>query len=145
MILRFRQRNGASGFMLLEALIAILIFSIGILALVGMQATATRESGDAKYRSEAALLANELIGNMWTSDRTTATLQANFNTGGAQYLAWLNNSVTAALPGVAANPPNVVIDATGIATIQIFWVVPGEQNRFGGPLKHKYTIVAQIQ
>ena len=41
MSLRSRQ----SGVMLLEALIAILIFSLGILGLVGMQASAVRASG----------------------------------------------------------------------------------------------------
>ena len=56
--------------MLLEAFIAILIFSMGILAIVGMQASAVKTSADAKYRSEASLLANELIGQMWVSNRT---------------------------------------------------------------------------
>jgi type IV pilus assembly protein PilV len=44
--------------MLLEALIAILIFSFGILGLVGLQANAINLSTDAKYRADAALLAN---------------------------------------------------------------------------------------
>jgi type IV pilus assembly protein PilV len=53
------------GVMLLEALIAILIFSIGILALVGLQATSISMSSDAKYRSTASMLANQMIGRMW--------------------------------------------------------------------------------
>ena len=44
--------------MLIEALIGILIFSIGILALIGMQAAAIRNTADARYRSEASFLAN---------------------------------------------------------------------------------------
>ena len=64
-----------AGSMLLEAFIAILIFSMGILAIVGMQASAVKSSADAKYRSEASLLANELIGQMWVSDRTRAASQ----------------------------------------------------------------------
>ena len=46
------RRQG--GFMLIEALIAILIFSIGILGIVGLQAAAVNQSTDARYRSEAA-------------------------------------------------------------------------------------------
>ena len=53
-------RHAQSGVMLLEALIAILIFSLGILALIGLQATAISQSTDARYRSEAALLANDI-------------------------------------------------------------------------------------
>jgi len=46
------------GVMLLEALVGILIFSIGILAMLGMQAVGMRNTIDSKYRSEAAYLAN---------------------------------------------------------------------------------------
>ena len=67
-----------SGMMLIEALVAILIFSIGILALVGLQATAVKQSTDARFRSDAAALTNDIIAEMWVSDRTTATLNANF-------------------------------------------------------------------
>lgn len=56
---RFARQQ--SGVILLEALLAILIFSLGILALVGLQAAAVKQSADAKYRTEAALLANEVI------------------------------------------------------------------------------------
>ena len=76
--------NGQSGVILIEALVAILIFSVGILALVGLQATAIKQSTDARYRTEAAALANELIAEMWVSDRTTATLITNFATGASQ-------------------------------------------------------------
>lgn len=66
--------------MLLEALIAILIFSIGILAIVALQAVSIKLAGDAKYRSDAALLAEEMLAQMWVSDRTPATLSALFAT-----------------------------------------------------------------
>jgi len=44
------RQKGAT---LLEALMGILIFSVGILALVGMQALAIKQMTDAKYRSDA--------------------------------------------------------------------------------------------
>ena len=47
------------GFSLIEGLVAILIFSFGILALVSMQATSIQQSSGAKYRSEASLLAKD--------------------------------------------------------------------------------------
>ena len=53
-----RKRQG--GVMLLEVLIGILIFSIGILAMLGMQTIGMRNTVEAKYRSEAAYLANQI-------------------------------------------------------------------------------------
>lgn len=67
--------------MLLESLIGILIFSIGILAIVALQAVSMKLAGDAKYRSDASLLAQELIGQMWVSDRVPADMSALFATG----------------------------------------------------------------
>jgi type IV pilus assembly protein PilV len=142
--------RGQAGSMLLEAFIAILIFSMGVLAIVGMQASAVKTSADAKYRSEASLLANELIGQMWVSDRTTATLQANFQSGGGTpnaYTAWYAgfndaNPGPSILPGSSANPPTVTIQPTGVVTVQVFWLAPNEP---ASATAHSYTVVAQIQ
>lgn len=132
--------------MLLEALIAILIFSMGILAMIGLQAAAVKLSGDAKYRSDANLLANQLIGQMWVSDHTPAILQAAFQGGpqtptvtdGASYTAWVNN-VAAALPGVsgvAANQPVVTVttvnpiapatSTSSVVSVVLLWKSPTE-------------------
>ena len=46
-----RLARTQAGVMLIEALIGILIFSIGILALIGMQGAAIRNTTDARYRS----------------------------------------------------------------------------------------------
>lgn len=130
--------------MLLEALIAILIFSMGILAIVGLQAASIKNANDAMYRTNASLLANELIGHMWVSNRTVATMQANFSSpGGAAYTDWLAN-VQAALPGVTAstNLPTVNIAANGTVTIGIFWKLPSEPASMAA---HTYVAVAQIQ
>jgi type IV pilus assembly protein PilV len=53
------------GVALVETLVAILIFSVGVLGLVGMQAAMTRAQGAGKFRADAANLANEVIGLMW--------------------------------------------------------------------------------
>lgn len=97
------------GFALVEGLIAILIFSMGILALVGMQAAAIKTSTDAKYRADASYLANQVIGQMW-ADRANVANYAHYpaagvavcTPGGAasanpNVATWLNN-VQAALP-----------------------------------------------
>ena len=141
-----RPRPGnQGGSILLEALIAILIFSLGILAVVGMQTTAVRAATDAKYRSDASLLANELIGQMWVTNRDGPTMKANFEAGGSGYTAWYTNNILAnnLLPGVAATPPTVSVDsATGTVTIRIFWKLPSET---AAAAAHNFTVVAQIR
>ena len=139
------QITRQSGSMLLEALIAILIFSMGILAVAGMQASAVRATSDAKFRSDASMLANKLIGEMWVSDRTASVLKTNFQGGGgtdgASYTAWTND-VYAILPGAAANPPVVTVatsgTTTGLVSITLHWNLPGDQP-------HTYAVVAQIR
>ncbi|MGA7595833.1 MAG: pilus assembly protein PilV [Gallionella sp.] len=136
-----------SGSMLLEGLISLLLFSIGILAVVGLQASSVKMVGDAKYRSDASLLANQLIGQMWASDRTPATLQTDFSSpSGTVYLNWLN-SVNADLPGTTGNEPVVAIAPpvvptlapSSVVTVTIYWNAPNEPAK-----AHKYTIVAEI-
>ncbi|MFZ4537509.1 type IV pilus modification PilV family protein [Propionivibrio sp.] len=146
-----------TGSVLLESLIAILIFSMGILALVSMQAVAVNASSDAKYRSDATLLANELIGRMWVSDRTLLTLQTNFaNPTGTAYQAWAwvgtaagdagtqsaptPGTVLELLPGAraAANLPTVNITDAYLVTITVYWQASNDAPR------HKYVTQTQI-
>jgi type IV pilus assembly protein PilV len=135
------RRPKQAGFSLIEALVAIVIFSIGILALVALQVTSVRQASNAKYRSDAALLVNQLIGLMWVSDRTTSTLQTNFNTGGASYNQWAA-TVQAQLPGATASAPTVAVAADGQVTVNIFWKAPNEQD---SDPHHRYTAIARIQ
>ncbi len=53
------------GAILLESLIAMLIFSMGILALVGLQAAMVSNTSGAKYRSEANYIAQQKLGELW--------------------------------------------------------------------------------
>jgi type IV pilus assembly protein PilV len=67
------KRAYQSGMALLEALIGILLFSIGILAMVAMQAASINTVADAQYRIEAVNAANQLLAQMWVNvDRTSA-------------------------------------------------------------------------
>ncbi len=58
-----RRRIGTQhGSVLIEVLVAILIFSFGVLGLVGLQGAMVRNQTDAKFRTDAAFLVNELVG-----------------------------------------------------------------------------------
>jgi len=133
---RVRPRN-QEGVMLLEALIGILIFSIGILALLGMQATAMRATIDAKYRSEASFLANEIIGAMWVDRANLALYDGASCAGYAECNAWVAR-VQAALPNATgANAPTVTV-AGQQATVTVFWQRPGDSA------VSNHMVVAQI-
>jgi len=71
-------RNHQHGVFLLEALIAVLIFAMGILGIVALGATAIAAQNDAQYRTEAANYASEIVGRMWVAvDRTNDTTFTN--------------------------------------------------------------------
>lgn len=98
------------GIVLLEALIAILIFSFGILALVGLQAAMLKNTDDAKYRSEASYIAQQQLGFMWANPDNLSTF-----VGTTDISARLpNGSVTIAQP------------ATSRVSITVNWQVPGQ-------------------
>lgn len=160
---RIHSPNCHQGSVLIEALIALLIFSLGILTMISLQAATVELSSDAKYRSDASLLANELIGQMWINDRTPATLQTNFQTNGPLYASWVND-VAATLPGVAGvaanqptvtvttvNPPAGASSTSNLVTIRLFWKSPNEAGS-NSPLcgvtnpsaAHCYIVMAQI-
>lgn len=71
---RMRPQEGV---VLLEVLIAVLIFSIGILSMIGMQATAINAVSDAKYRGEAAMIADKLIARMWVDQTNLPSYAAS--------------------------------------------------------------------
>ena len=62
-------KRAQTGAILLEALIAIVIFSMGILAVAGLQATMIRNTTDANFRAEAAFIAQQTIGQMWANPK----------------------------------------------------------------------------
>jgi type IV pilus assembly protein PilV len=138
------HRKSQGGVMLLEALIGILIFSIGILAVVAMQTVAVRTVAESKYRMDASFLANEIIGEMWGNRANLASYDyAGSGTPPAPVQTWMNK-VTAALPGVAANPPTISVGAANVVTITIFWQHPEEANQSSPPAPHRYSAVASI-
>jgi type IV pilus assembly protein PilV len=131
-----RTAKSQAGVMLIEALIGILIFSIGILALLGMQGTAIKNTTDARYRSEAAFLANQIVGQMWVDmdkleDYDTVKGPAIY----APRDNWVN-SVAALLPDVTvggAHTPMIQVGpdpGIGLADrevrVQVQWRQPGE-------------------
>lgn len=144
-----------AGAVLLEALVAILVFSFGVLAIVGLQASSIKSSSDAKYRADAASLANQILGMMWADARASLSSYAhrssgancNFNGGSsnnANVTAWLGTAATpgtvvGSLPGATADNQQITVDvATGLVTVTICWRMPQDSA------SHSYTTIARI-
>lgn len=124
------------GVMLLEALVAILIFSIGILAIIGLQASSIKLANDAKYRSDASFLANRLIGEMWLAQSSPSFVTDFSSPNGARYLAW-KTQVASAIPVTGVSSPSVAITQSTVVAasslsstvdINIYWRVTGENG-----------------
>lgn len=148
----FRGPRREGGVMLIEALVGILIFSVGILALVAMQAQAFRLAAEAKYRSDASYLANSLIGRIWT-DRANIASYAHRQTDTAGQLCqptgtnssynyvtavWLPR-VAAALPGASTTMQQVKVDTTtNQVTVSVCWMSPQDNT------PHRHVVTAYI-
>lgn len=115
-------RNRQSGVVILEALIAIFIFSIGILGLVGTLSASVTNASEAQYRTEAAFLAETLIAELRVAN--PATRASDYGSpSGTSFLAWEERvtSGTSALPGAGktANLPTVVFSGTADRTVLV--------------------------
>jgi type IV pilus assembly protein PilV len=109
---RFRRAAfAARGIALLEVLIGLLIFLIGVLGVVGLQAKAIQFTVQSEDRSRAALLANELVSTMW--DQQSSTIDDT------QLADW-QKSVAAALPEGTGS----VSTSAGVTTITLSWKSP---------------------
>ncbi len=128
-------RSRSLGMSLTEVLVSTVIFAVGILGLLSANATAFSTFSDAKYRVDAALLADRLIGEMWV-DR--ANVAAYAYAGGsyqttdriAPWMAELTNTLPAADATVAVIGTQV--------TVTVTWTPSGAQQR-------QHTAIATLQ
>ena len=141
MKLESRTRHAQQGAFLLEALIGILIFSLGILGIVGLQAQAIRFTNDAEYRAEAVYLANSLISQMWADDRNNLRVNYDSGVGGPKYTAFKADVQSRMTGAIFPADPIVKVDVTdgtiplavtktsSVVQVQIFWQMPGDSTQ----------------
>ena len=151
-----RGLTAGKGFALLEALVAVAIFSIALLGLMKTQAVSIKNSADAEYRADATNLADQIISAMWV-DRSNLVSYAYRNTEAAcsastivpAYTAvsnWMSD-VESVLPGVKASAtsslkPQIVVDTTSsvytTVKVTLCWAAPGDSQT------HSHVATAQI-
>jgi type IV pilus assembly protein PilV len=123
------QKRSQKGVALLEALVAILLFSMGVLALVGLQATMIKNTSDSQYRSQASFIAQQWLGIMWADPATGNLPLYAISSGDPQN----RDDISNLLP----NGTRIVTVAGNQVTVTISWQQPGKDP-------HQLTTVANI-
>lgn len=113
--------SAQQGVVLVEAMIAILIFSMGVLAVVGLQAAMIKNTSDSKYRADAGYIAQQRIGVMWSDPDNLVNYLEN-----ATPISELPNGTR-----------TVVQPVLGQFVITVTWQQPGEAQ-------HNFTTTATI-
>lgn len=123
MIYEKRNLSFQAGVILLETLIAILIFTIGILALIGLQATMIGGTTDAKARIDASLVAQQRIGELWADP--------------ANVVNYLEDStdISSLLPGGTRSTAQLT---PGEFQVTVTWQPPGDT------VTHQHVMIARI-
>jgi type IV pilus assembly protein PilV len=129
------NRQASKGIALIEALVAILILSIGILGLVGLQASMTRSQSSAKYRADAADLASEIIGTMWL-DIPNLPNYATPACVSPHCQEWLGK-VSAGLPNGVGQMSVTATPTSSQVALTVTWSVPAEGT-------HSYVLATSI-
>ena len=130
--LSLRRRRSFAGFTLIEVMMSILIFSVGVLGTVALQARTAGFAEQNSDRSRASLLANEMVSSLWAYQ--SATPDSNF----------LQNWQTRVGNAAASGLPNGVgtVTTTGsTATILITWKSPSAKT--GTSASYTTTVVIQ--
>jgi len=119
----FGRQGKQEGFLLIEVLVAILIFSIGILAVVGLQAVMIKGATEARFRTIASFIAEERVAQIWADPNNA--------------VAYLENAtdVSARLPNGTRTVTQPVIDRF---VVTVRWQMPGVSE------PHQFVNVAVV-
>jgi type IV pilus assembly protein PilV len=159
---RRARRRAEAGFFLIEALVAILIFSLGILGLVAMGGTAVSAQSDAQYRTEASAYADAIASQIALNvdRRDVVALQnslltfqhrpagdpadcafAGNATARAPVLQIINRAASAAgLPGGRPEYQQIAVDTAtrNRVSITVCWQTPNDR------VARRHTLVTYV-
>lgn len=119
-----RTLGYSQGLTLVEVLVTLVIISVGLLGVAALQLTTVRNNYDSFVRSQAAMLAGDMLDRMRANRDKAKEYEVALGADvkdtpeGADTLRW-RNTLAQQLP--AGKGEIVVDDVTGVVTINIQW------------------------
>ena len=114
---------------LISSMLAMLVFSAGIMSMLGLLSNTLIETASVEYRSKASAIASNTLINMMIGDKSLGNLRAQYAApNGVQYQEFLKR-VQSNLPGTLEekNFPTISIENKGVVEIKIKWKSPSDQ------------------
>lgn len=140
----------AVGFTFIEVLVALVIFSVGLLGLAALHATAIRLNGESFYRTQASVLAHDLVDRMRANrtealgsnaylnvfgdvaaDFTACSVCASASAVADNDLNEWKSALAAALPAGTGSVAVVAVGPNPVYAIRVRW----DEERGSGPVK----------
>lgn len=119
------RQQTESGSILLESLIAILIFSLGVMALAGMQGISMKNTTMSKTRIDASLVAGQRIASMWVDQ----------GANGSNLPTYVETDT--AVPDLPNGLRTTAVNGDQV-TVTVTWQMPGD------PTVSSYLTIARI-
>lgn len=135
------QSNNQAGFTLIEVLIALTVFAIGLIALAGMQMTAIRGNSNSQVISARVALADGVIEEFLAMGGDDARLSAgvtDFPWPSATNIAIEGAGVCTARVTVLPDPEIDGVTHTGLTQVQVRVTSQGPGNVTKMVLKRRY-------
>lgn len=146
------SRSKSRGVTLIEVLVAVLILSIGLLGMAGLQARALRGSNSSMQRTQAVMLtyyamdamrvdkANALGSTLPYNMAKTCTVPTDTSTlANLLKRNWLE-SLKTNLGNVDTTCGSITCEASGRCTVEVFW----DDTRAGGASDQKLVTVSRL-
>ncbi|HEY4210629.1 MAG TPA: type IV pilus modification protein PilV [Steroidobacteraceae bacterium] len=139
-----------AGFTLIEALIALVVLSVGLLGVAALQMTGLRASMSAASRTQATYLANDILDRMRANNRDARSGLYNLTLGATPSGAGTSlsdmNAWVAELQTLPNGQGSIAVDATtSVATITIQWVDSHGGDTSECTAASNYTNCASLQ
>ena len=125
MRLKAPSYKNQAGSVLLEALISVAIFVVGVLGIMQLSGTLVKQTTESKYRTDASFFAQEAVGRMW-ADRANI---ASYGTATYAPRVAIANKITGALPNGGLDITLAPSATKTDARIAVSWRQAGESQR----------------